>query len=97
MVYNYQLRIITSCLLLSTHLSAFYPLLLFFQGVLGAFNGLGYTTGPLIGSGLYELGGFLLPFLVLGALMLSTGVLSCFLLKETNGSFFNCLYYYLVL
>jgi len=32
--------------------------------------GLGYTLGPAIGSGLYELGGYVLPLLVVGSVQL---------------------------
>ncbi|KJH44148.1 transporter, major facilitator family protein [Dictyocaulus viviparus] len=39
-------------------------------GIMETFAGLGYTAGPLIGGVLYELGGFQLPFLVLGAILL---------------------------
>ena len=41
-----------------------------------AMLGLGYTIGPMIGSFLYEYGGFVLPFLVCGGAILVTGVIS---------------------
>ena len=37
--------------------------------------GLGYTVGPVLGAFLYNLGGFLTPFLVCGLAMTGTGAL----------------------
>jgi len=37
------------------------------------FFGLGYTIGPLMGSFLYQIGGFQLPFLVVGGIGLVSG------------------------
>ncbi|CAL4152634.1 unnamed protein product [Meganyctiphanes norvegica] len=38
-------------------------------GTLGTCYGLGFIIGPLVGGALYEVGGFLLPFIVLGCLL----------------------------
>ena len=40
------------------------------------FAGIGYTAGPLLGSALYKLGGFPMPFFVLGSLMLCAALVS---------------------
>jgi MFS transporter, DHA1 family, solute carrier family 18 (vesicular amine transporter), member 1/2 len=45
------------------------------------FAGLGYTAGPVIGSVLYEYGGFQLPFFVLGGLLLLATLFSYFLIE----------------
>lgn len=59
------------------------------QGVMETFAGLGYTAGPPIGGVLYELGGFQLPFLVLGAFLIIAAVLSYFLIEDFDGSSFD--------
>uniref|UniRef100_A0A915A784 Major facilitator superfamily (MFS) profile domain-containing protein n=2 Tax=Parascaris univalens TaxID=6257 RepID=A0A915A784_PARUN len=51
-------------------------------GVMETFAGLGYTAGPPIGGVLYELGGFQLPFLVLGAFLIIAALLSYFLIED---------------
>ncbi|VDM49237.1 unnamed protein product [Toxocara canis] len=51
-------------------------------GVMETFAGLGYTAGPPIGGLLYELGGFQLPFFVLGVFLLIAAVLSYFLIES---------------
>ena len=43
--------------------------------VMDATFGLGYTVGPVLGAFLYNLGGFLTPFLVCGLAMTGTGAL----------------------
>jgi MFS family permease len=48
------------------------------------FAGLGYTAGPVIGSVLYEYGGFQLPFFALGILLLLATLLSYFLIEEID-------------
>lgn len=45
-------------------------------GACETFNGLGYTLGPPIGGFLYQIGGFLLPFAVLGSAVCLCGVAS---------------------
>lgn len=51
------------------------------------FAGLGYTAGPVIGSVLYEYGGFQMPFLVLGILLILATLLSYYLVEEIDGIF----------
>jgi MFS family permease len=41
---------------------------------------IGFVVGPTIGSGLYELGGFSLPFLALGLLILGSAIVSILLI-----------------
>ncbi|XP_066286994.1 MFS-type transporter SLC18B1-like isoform X1 [Branchiostoma lanceolatum] len=45
------------------------------QGILEIFTGVGMMAGPPIGGLLYKIGGFRLPFLSMGGLMLSCGVI----------------------
>ncbi|XP_055341753.1 MFS-type transporter SLC18B1-like [Paramacrobiotus metropolitanus] len=45
-------------------------------------SGLGYLSGPLVGSLLYQLAGFKMPFLVLGALEILCGFLAWYLLPS---------------
>lgn len=52
------------------------------------FAGLGYTAGPVIGSVLYEYGGFQMPFLTLGITLILATILSCYLVEEIDGIFF---------
>ncbi|VDK43210.1 unnamed protein product [Anisakis simplex] len=51
-------------------------------GVMETFAGLGYTAGPPIGGLLYEIGGFQLPFIVLGAILITVSILSYFLIEK---------------
>ncbi|GIX93306.1 MFS-type transporter SLC18B1 [Caerostris darwini] len=44
----------------------------------------GLAIGPVIGGILYELGGFSLPFLVVGVLLLSGTIVNCFLFTDTD-------------
>lgn len=53
------------------------------------FAGLGYTAGPVIGGVLYEYGGFQLPFLTLGILLLIATGFSYFLIEEIEGFVLN--------
>uniref|UniRef100_A0A0R3S4C1 MFS domain-containing protein n=1 Tax=Elaeophora elaphi TaxID=1147741 RepID=A0A0R3S4C1_9BILA len=53
-------------------------------GVLETFVGLGSTAGPLFGGVLYELGGFQLPFFVLGIILLFLGLLAHFLIENMD-------------
>uniref|UniRef100_A0A914X3P0 Major facilitator superfamily (MFS) profile domain-containing protein n=1 Tax=Plectus sambesii TaxID=2011161 RepID=A0A914X3P0_9BILA len=52
-------------------------------GILETFTGLGFTVGPAIGGLLYELGGYQVPFSVLGSLLLIAALLSYFLLDPS--------------
>uniref|UniRef100_A0A915PKA1 Major facilitator superfamily (MFS) profile domain-containing protein n=1 Tax=Setaria digitata TaxID=48799 RepID=A0A915PKA1_9BILA len=51
-------------------------------GVMETFAGLGNTAGPLLGGILYEVGGFQLPFFVLGIILLFLGLLAYFLVEK---------------
>uniref|UniRef100_A0A0N5ANX0 MFS domain-containing protein n=1 Tax=Syphacia muris TaxID=451379 RepID=A0A0N5ANX0_9BILA len=51
-------------------------------GTLETFAGFGFTAGPMIGAALYDLGGFELPFLVLGATLLLVSFISCYLIEN---------------
>ncbi|CAJ0947337.1 unnamed protein product, partial [Mesorhabditis belari] len=51
-------------------------------GILETFGGLGFTLGPLIGGFLYDVGGFQVPFILLGSILLLTTILSIYLLEE---------------
>uniref|UniRef100_A0A1I7VTS9 MFS domain-containing protein n=3 Tax=Loa loa TaxID=7209 RepID=A0A1I7VTS9_LOALO len=53
-------------------------------GVLETFVGLGSTVGPLFGGILYEIGGFQLPFIVLGIILLLLGLLAYFLVENMD-------------
>ena len=54
-------------------------------GILGIFSGLGYAAGPPIGGALYSLGGFQLPFSVLGVLLIIAAFLSIPLIPLQDG------------
>lgn len=56
----------------------------FVVGILETFAGLGYTAGPVIGGFFYDIGGFQLPFLVLGIVLLVASVLAFFLIENTK-------------
>lgn len=51
------------------------------------FAGLGYTAGPLIGGFLYEFGGFMTPFLVLGIILIVATIFSLYLIEDRDGRF----------
>lgn len=51
-------------------------------GIMETFAGFGFTAGPMIGAVLYDFGGFELPFLVLGGVLLIVSMLSCFLIES---------------
>ncbi|CAK5074786.1 unnamed protein product [Meloidogyne enterolobii] len=53
-------------------------------GIMETFAGLGYTAGPIIGSVLYEYGGFQLPFFVLGVLLIFATAVSYFLIENID-------------
>ncbi|XP_065574100.1 MFS-type transporter SLC18B1-like isoform X2 [Artemia franciscana] len=55
------------------------------MGFLETFIGLGYSVGPAIGGLLYSVGGYELPFLVLGGCILISIPIGCCLLPSLNG------------
>ncbi|KAK7502865.1 hypothetical protein BaRGS_00005814, partial [Batillaria attramentaria] len=67
-------------------------------GTLETFSGLGLMVGPPIGGALFELGGFGLPFWVMGSLLIGCAFLTCLLLpsrpdnpRPKRGSIFRLL------
>ena len=62
------------------------------------FAGFGYTAGPMVGAVLYELGGFQLPFFVLGVVLIIAALLSCILIEGYEGLFLWMfgLFYFLI-
>ncbi|XP_046444388.1 MFS-type transporter SLC18B1-like isoform X2 [Daphnia pulex] len=54
------------------------------MGILETFIGLGFSIGPLIGGALFTLGGFQLPFYIMGLVMLLTLPFSFYFLPTTN-------------
>nr|XP_006819491.1 PREDICTED: MFS-type transporter SLC18B1-like [Saccoglossus kowalevskii] len=50
------------------------------SGTVELFNGLGFIAGPVVGGALYDAGGYMLPFILLGAIMLLFALLTYFLL-----------------
>lgn len=53
-------------------------------GLLETFSGLGLIAGPAVGGAFYQLGGFGLPFFVVGSITIVNGVVGYFLLGEIN-------------
>ncbi|KAL6724559.1 hypothetical protein Aduo_019439 [Ancylostoma duodenale] len=51
-------------------------------GLMETFAGLGYTAGPVIGGFLYEFGGFQVPFLVLGVILIFATALAWMLIEN---------------
>uniref|UniRef100_A0ABM0LYK3 MFS-type transporter SLC18B1-like n=1 Tax=Saccoglossus kowalevskii TaxID=10224 RepID=A0ABM0LYK3_SACKO len=52
------------------------------MGITNMFFGAGLTAGPLLGGILYDLGGYKLPFFVIGALILLSVPLNCFVVDK---------------
>lgn len=59
------------------------------MGVNETIIGLGFTLGPPIGSALYAIGGFGLPFVIFGSLLLGLLVVMLFTVADTNPSAAN--------
>lgn len=60
------------------------------QASLETFFGLGLIVGPMVGGALYSVGGYLLPFVVLGTTLFSVAILTlCILPKHDPGEFEN--------
>ncbi|XP_074656345.1 MFS-type transporter SLC18B1-like isoform X2 [Tubulanus polymorphus] len=51
-------------------------------GVLETFSGIGMMAGPALGGLLYQVGGFKLPFIIMGTLMCICGLISIFTLPQ---------------
>ncbi|CEF61780.1 MFS-type transporter SLC18B1 [Strongyloides ratti] len=62
-------------------------------GIIETFVGLGYTLGPFFGGALYDYGGYILPFLVLGIFLLVCGIISIFFIKIDNEDSCNKYHY----
>lgn len=56
-------------------------------GILETFVGLGMSTGPVLGGFLYSVGGFDLPFIVLGVSMMAIVPLNMWLLPTVEGNY----------
>nr|CAD7204864.1 unnamed protein product [Timema douglasi] len=54
------------------------------RATLEVFYGLGYIVGPMIGGLLFSLGGFALPFLVVGCVLLLDGLIICLVLPSLD-------------
>ncbi|KAJ8020511.1 MFS-type transporter SLC18B1 [Holothuria leucospilota] len=54
------------------------------MGILEAFSGVGFMAGPPLGGLLYSIGGYKLPFLVLGGISLATILVNVFLLPSVG-------------
>lgn len=57
-------------------------IVIFLQASLETFFGLGLIVGPTLGGALYALGGYSLPFAVLGSALFCAAVMSCFALPK---------------
>lgn len=55
-----------------------------FQAALEIFYGVGYIVGPTIGGFLYTLGGYILPFSVMGGVLLGAGLFVFFILPAVK-------------
>lgn len=54
------------------------------QASLETFFGLGLIVGPTLGGALYSLGGYSLPFAVLGSALFCAALMSCIVLPTCN-------------
>ena len=52
------------------------------NGILQTFTGLGMLTGPIMGSILFEIGGFQLPFYSVGIMLIALAFFNSFLLPS---------------
>ena len=59
------------------------------QGLFEIGGGLGFAVGPIIGGVLYQLGGFRLPFVAVGGLVLLS-VIPGFILVKSSGRLHIC-------
>lgn len=74
------LLVSTVTLVIFHRLSVFFP----HQGFFELGGGFGFAVGPVIGGLLYQLGGFRLPFLIVGSLVLLF-VIPCIILVRPSG------------
>ncbi|KAE8739865.1 hypothetical protein FOCC_FOCC014622 [Frankliniella occidentalis] len=51
---------------------------------LETFYGVGYIVGPTIGGLLFQAGGYVLPFIVMGSMLVVVGVVTCFVLPASE-------------
>ena len=58
-------------------------------GLTQSFVGIGMLCGPIMGSLLYEIGGFVLPFLVTGGILLFMAIPIAFFLPQTQQKVIN--------
>lgn len=56
------------------------------NGILQTFTGLGMLVGPILGSLLFKMGGFQLPFYVVGVLLLALAVMNYFTVPSDVGA-----------
>lgn len=54
------------------------------QATLETFYGVGYIVGPTIGGLLFQAGGYILPFIVMGAMLCIVGVITFFVLPPSG-------------
>ncbi|RDD42096.1 MFS-type transporter SLC18B1 [Trichoplax sp. H2] len=52
------------------------------KGFIETCLGIGYATGPLIGAGLYKAGGYAMPFLVIGSIVILTAPIATYTLPQ---------------
>uniref|UniRef100_A0AC34FZR6 Major facilitator superfamily (MFS) profile domain-containing protein n=1 Tax=Panagrolaimus sp. ES5 TaxID=591445 RepID=A0AC34FZR6_9BILA len=74
--------IVTSALVICA--KSFPGQMSFIVGIMETFVGLGYTIGPFFGGVFYELGGFKLPFIVLGLILIFATIAGLFLINDFN-------------
>lgn len=53
-----------------------------FQASLETFFGLGMIVGPTVGGALYQLGGYTLPFAVMGSCLFTSAIMTAFVLPK---------------
>uniref|UniRef100_A0A914QYD8 Major facilitator superfamily (MFS) profile domain-containing protein n=1 Tax=Panagrolaimus davidi TaxID=227884 RepID=A0A914QYD8_9BILA len=78
--------IVTSALVICA--KSFPGQMSFIVGIMETFVGLGYTIGPFFGGVFYELGGFKLPFIVLGLILVFATIAGLFLINDFSGNLF---------
>lgn len=56
------------------------------NGILQTFTGLGMLCGPIMGSVLFTIGGFQLPFYTVGILLIALGAMNIYMLPADSNS-----------